>query len=227
MPIKINLMAEAQVAEDMRRRDPVKRAVWICGFVIILVILWIAKVQMDIVFENARLKDVDGQWNGKKDKYAAVTNNQAKTADINVKLTALENLSTNRFLWGNVLNALQQTVVDQVQVTRVIGSESISQKDGEIVGSGATKKIIPPAAVEKITLTIDAKDMNPSAQNHANYKNKLSNFDFFLKHLGRHDGFVMDGMLSPLTSDPMDSNAVFQSFTLDAHFPEMKHTQSQ
>jgi len=227
MPIKINLMAESQVAEDMRRRDPVKRAVWICGFLIILVIIWIAKVQMDIVFESSRLKDVEGQWNSKKDKFAAVTNNQAKIGDITVKLAALENLSTNRFLWGNVLNALQQTVVDQVQVTRVVGTDSITQKDGEIVGTGANKKIIPPSSIEKVTLTIDAKDMNPSAQNHANYKNKLSNFDFFLKHLGRHDGFVMDGMLSALTSDPMDSNAVFQSFTLDAHFPEIKHTQRQ
>src|SRR5580704_10664643 len=139
MPIKINLMAESQVAEDMRRRDPVKRAVWICGFVIILVIIWIAKVQMDIVFENSKLKDVEAQWNSKKDKYGTVTNNQARIGDINTKLAALENLSTNRFLWGNVLNALQQTVVDQVQVTRIVGSDSITQKEAEQIGSGTTK----------------------------------------------------------------------------------------
>ena len=39
MPIRINLLAEAQAAEEMRRKDPVKRAVWIGGFVIFLVLL--------------------------------------------------------------------------------------------------------------------------------------------------------------------------------------------
>jgi hypothetical protein len=220
-------MAEAQFAEEMRRRDPVKRAIWICGFVIFLVVLWIAKIQMDIVFENSKLKNIDAELASKKDKYAAVTNNQARIGDITRKLTALENLTTNRFLWGNVLNALQQTVVDQVQVTRVDGSQLIAQEDGQTIGSGAAKKTLPPAAVEKITLTIDAKDLNPNLQNYAAYKNKLSNFEFFLKHLGRRDGFVMDGVLSPLTADPMDSNSVFQSFTLDSHFPDVRHTETQ
>jgi hypothetical protein len=227
MPIRINLMAESQVAEDMRRRDPVKRAIWICSFLVILVLLWIAKVQMDIIFENSRLKDIETEWTAKKDKYGAVTNNQAKIGEINRKLIALQNLSTNRFLWGNVLNALQQTVVDQVQVTRVIGAQAITQEEGSSTGTGANKKIVPPAAVEKITLTIDAKDLNPNANTYATYKNKLSNFDFFLKSLGRRDGFVMDSMLSPLTSDPMDSNTVFESFTLAAHFPEHRHTEVQ
>ncbi len=225
MPIRINLMAEAQVAEEMRRQDPVKRAIWICSFLIILVLLWIAKVQMDIAFENSRLKDIDTQWTAKKDKYAAVTNNQAKIGEITRRLTALEDLSTNRFLWGNVLNALQRTVVDQVQVTRIVGAQTVNQEDGQVVGSGANKKILPPTAVEKINLTIDAKDLNPSVNTYASYKNKLSNFEFFLKHLGRRDGFVMEGMLSPLTTDPMDSNSVFQSFTLVSHFPDIRHTE--
>ena len=29
MPIRLNLLAEAQAAEDLRRRDPVKRALWL------------------------------------------------------------------------------------------------------------------------------------------------------------------------------------------------------
>jgi hypothetical protein len=227
MPIKINLMAEAQVAEDMRRRDPVKRAIWIGSFLIILVGLWIAKVQLDIFFENSHLKDIETTWNSKKDKYSSITNNQAKTGEINRKLLALQNLSTNRFLWGNVLNALQQTVVDQVQVTRVVGLQTFTQEEGATVGSGATKKILPPDTREKITLTIDGKDLNPNANTYAMYKNKLSNFEFFLKALGRRDGFVMEGMLSSLTSDPMDSNSVFQSFTLAARFPDYVHVEKQ
>ncbi len=34
MPIRLNLLAEAQAAEEMRRRDPVKRALWLAGLII-------------------------------------------------------------------------------------------------------------------------------------------------------------------------------------------------
>ena len=45
MPIRINLLAEAQAAEELRRKNPVKRGIWIGGFLVLVVILWIAKLQ--------------------------------------------------------------------------------------------------------------------------------------------------------------------------------------
>jgi murein L,D-transpeptidase YcbB/YkuD len=227
MPIRINLMAEAQFAEEMRRRDPVKRAIWLCGFAVILVVLWIAKVQMDITFENSKFRGIEAQWLSRKDQNDALTNSLAKVGVITRKLAALQNLSTNRFLWGNVLNALQQTVIDHVQVQHVVGSQTLVQEDAQTTGKGADKKTIPAAAVEKVTLSIDAKDLNPNAQNYAQYENKLSNFDFFLKRLQRRDGFEMDGVLGPLTSDPMDTNVVFKSFSLLSHFPDTRHIEVQ
>ena len=35
MPIRLNLLAEAQAAEEARRRDPVKRAVWMAALIIV------------------------------------------------------------------------------------------------------------------------------------------------------------------------------------------------
>ena len=40
MPIRINLLAEEQYLVEMRRRDPVKRAAWLGGFVVFLALLW-------------------------------------------------------------------------------------------------------------------------------------------------------------------------------------------
>jgi len=38
MPIRINLLAESQALEEMRRRDPVKRAIWVGVLVVSLLL---------------------------------------------------------------------------------------------------------------------------------------------------------------------------------------------
>jgi len=40
MPIRLNLLAEAQAAEEARRRDPVKRAIWIGALLVSVVLVW-------------------------------------------------------------------------------------------------------------------------------------------------------------------------------------------
>ena len=50
------------------------------------------------------------------------------------KLSALEALSTNRFLWAPVLNALQKTMVDHVQVTKLKGDQAFLREDGHDLG---------------------------------------------------------------------------------------------
>lgn len=48
MPIRINLLAEAQAAEEMRRKDPVKRSIWIGGFIVFLTLLAALTLQLKI-----------------------------------------------------------------------------------------------------------------------------------------------------------------------------------
>jgi hypothetical protein len=153
-----------------------------------------------------------------------VTNFYERKNQINSKLDALDQLATNRFLWGPVLNALQETVVDNVQVTHITGSQSITTEDASFVGSGSSKKMIPAKSIQKIKLTIEARDFNPKAEDYSKYKESLCNDDFFAKALGRRDGFVLDGALGPVlaqTTDPTDVKQ-FQNFTLAAHFPDLK-----
>ena len=45
MPIRINLLAEQQAAEELRRRDPVKRAIWVAGFFVVVVVVWSGYLQ--------------------------------------------------------------------------------------------------------------------------------------------------------------------------------------
>jgi hypothetical protein len=224
MPIRINLLAEAQAAAEQRRKDPVKRGIWVASFLVCVVVLWIARLQLDISFEKHRYTEIEATWKSKMATYSAVTNEEARTGEVDRKLAELDRLSTNRFLWAPVLNALQKTMVDNVQVTRLIGEQTYIKEDGRDIGTGSNRKHLPGAMVEKVTLTIDAKDLKPSEQNYTKYKESLCSFDFFTKRLQRRDGFVMEGVLGPLTVDPVDPSKQFVSFTLASHFPEERRS---
>jgi hypothetical protein len=225
MPIRINLLAEAQAAAEMRRKDPVKRGIWIGGFLVCVVVLWIAKLQLDITFENHDYNTVATEWKSRMTTYSTVTNEQARTADVERKLTALDYLSTNRFLWAPILNALQKTMVDNVQVTKLIGAQTYTREDDHQVGQGTFRRIVPGSVTEKVSLSIEAKDYKPSEQTYTKYKESLCTDDFFAKRLQRRDGFVMDGILGQLTVDPVDPNKQFVTFTLATHFPETRRSE--
>jgi hypothetical protein len=222
MPIRINLLAEAQAAAEMRRKDPVKRGIWVGSFLVCVVVLWIAKLQLDIFFEKSSYHNVEADWKGMMAKYSTVTNEQSRIMEVERKLAQLDRLSTNRFLWAPVFNALQQTMVDDVQVTRLTGNQTYAKAEGHDVGSGSNRHHVPEAMIENVSLTIEAKDLKPNEQSYTKFKESLCNFDFFVKRLGRRDGFVMDGTLGLLTVDPVDPSRQFVTFTLASHFPEAR-----
>ncbi|HWD18507.1 MAG TPA: hypothetical protein VHB20_04455 [Verrucomicrobiae bacterium] len=218
MPIRINLLAEAQAAEEMRRNDPVKRAMWVGGFLLAIVALWAFKVQMDISLAKSRYANTEAGWKSKEALYASVTNNQARTWEIERKLAQLDRLTTNRFLWGPVLNALQKTAIDDVPITHIHGEQSYTREDAHDIG-----KIHYPAGVaEHIKLSIDARDNNPNEQGYNKFKEALNQSDYFVKHVGRKDSFVIEGVLSPVTADPLDPTRQFLTFTLASRFPETR-----
>ena len=45
MPIRINLLAEQLEAEEARRRDPIKRALWMGGSFFVTLVLFSASLQ--------------------------------------------------------------------------------------------------------------------------------------------------------------------------------------
>src|SRR5580700_10586736 len=165
MAIRINLLAEAQAAEEMRRKNPVKLAIWIGSFLVALVLLFILKLQLDIRFSKKTYTEIELSWKQNTARYAAVTNNMAKMGQMERKLAALDRLSTNRFFWAPVLNALQQTMIDGIQVIRVTGAQKYFKEEPKMVGTGAAAKRIPAFVNESNSLFIDAKDFNPNAQN--------------------------------------------------------------
>jgi hypothetical protein len=219
MAIRINLLAEAQTAEEMRRNDPVKRAVWIGAFMVALVAIWGLKVQMDITLAKSQYANAESAWKSKEGQYAVVTNTQNRIVEIDRKLVELDRLTTNRFLWAPVLNALQKTAMNNVSLTRIRGDQSYVREEAHDVG----RAHIPGGVTEHITLSIEARDNNPSDQSYNKYKEALNQSEYFIQHVGRKDSFVIDGVLSAITADPNDPSHQFLTFTLASRFPEVHH----
>jgi hypothetical protein len=223
MPIHINLLAEAQAAEEMRRRDPVKRTIWVAGFFISLVLLWCLWIQLQIIQANSELKRHQAHWTSIEKRHTEVTDNLKASALIDSKLNSLNRLSTNRFLWGSTLNALQQTVVDQVQAVSVRTEQVYSYL--EAVGAKTnTAKVIaakPATAVEKIGITIEARDWNPSEQNYNKFKEAISKFSYFKTNMAKADALRLTSLSQP-SFDPSDPVRPFVMFTLEMQYPEVR-----
>ena len=222
MPIRINLLAEDQTAEQMRRRDPVKRVVWGAGLLITLVLGWSAWLQIRVGYASHEASEYEVRWTKLEKDFKGVTSNLQQTAEIERKLSALNRLATNRFLWGTPLNALQNVVVDNVQMTRLKASQAYvlteEIKPAEQDGRKAPGK--PATSTEKITLTIEGKDFsNPAGSQVNQFKETLAADSYFKSKLKRVDGVRLNELSAPQT-DPNDATKPFVLFTLSCVYPE-------
>ena len=229
MPIRINLLAEAQAAEQARRRDPVKLSAWIGGFLICLVALWSLKLQCDIYFAGKTLRVEEAQWSSLQRQYAEVLTNRALQTRMEGKLASLDRLSTNRFLWGSVMDALQQTTIDDIVIRSFKGSVVFKHVDfvpASKTPEGRTILAVPPASIEQVAVTIDGRDFGvPEDQTYSKYKDALNHFPFFLSRISQGEGFTLDGSLGKLTADPQDPSKRFVDFTLSCKFPEVRRNE--
>ena len=110
MPIRINLLAEAQAAEELRRKDPVKLAFYVAGFVVFLIALWAMTLQFKIMAAGSDLSGLGSKWKSIEPRYNEVVQRKRQAIEMEEKLAALGRMTTNRFLWANALNAFQQSL---------------------------------------------------------------------------------------------------------------------
>ena len=223
MPIRINLLAEAQAAEELRRKDPVKRAVWVGVFLVFLVALWAMTLQFKILRVKGDLSSLNTKWNAIENSYKVAVDYQRRSIEAEQKLAALQEMTTNRFLWGTVLNAFQQTLngLDGVNVVRlktdqsyITGEEAKPRTEGgrTIPGHGAT-------ATERVRMVIDAVDnSSPSGGRVTKFKENIATIPFFKETLQATNGVRLTQRSAPQLS-PNGKNP-FVMFQLEAHFTE-------
>lgn len=223
MPIRINLLAEAQAAEEERRKDPVKRAMFVAGALVAFVILWAVALQAKMITARSRLSGVEAKWKAIEKGYQAAVEAQRGAMEAEQKVLALQQMTTNRFLWGNVLNAFQQTLggIDEVQVARfkaeqayVLNEGTPNRTNGHVIIPGK-----PPTATERIKLTIDARDMSAQPGKRVNqFKESIAVVPYFRDALEKTNGVRLTQQSAPTSGGVAGQQ--FVMFSLECNFPE-------
>lgn len=226
MPIRINLLAEVQSAEEARRRDPVKRVAFVAGALVILALLWSGWIYLQLRNAQTAYQAEDARWKKNEPLFKTVTDEQKQVVETEGKLTALTRFSTSRFLWAPVLNSLQQAVVpvaDEVQFEYIRGAQTYEI----VVATPASKDKKTPAkpggSIERGSLMIRARDYgNQSKENYNSLKRYIAEQPYLKAILQKNDGVRLASTLSAPQVDPNDPSKSFYQFTLECRFQEVK-----
>jgi hypothetical protein len=220
MPIHINLLAEAQIVEDLRRRDPVKRAIFAGAFFVALALVWSSSLQLEAMIAKEDLSQVQAEIQTRTNDWQNVLANQKKVSEAQAKLAALQQLSSARFLQGNFLNALQQLSLSGVQLTRVRLDQSYFNAGGSPnqTENNHTTLSHPATATEKIVVSLDARDFSANPGDQVDkFKVALASQAFFKAILSKTNGVQLTS-LSPPQNGPDGKPYVL--FTLECDLPE-------
>lgn len=221
MPIRLNLLAEAQAAEDMRRRDPVKRAIWLGSLLATIMLVWASSVYAKTLLANYALNQTEGQIARGNNDYQQVVSNQKKIDENRRKLASLRQLTTNRFLQGNLMDALQQVTLEDVQLMRVRVDQTYGLTEEIKPKTNSAGKITPgkPGMVkESIGVTLEARDTSPIPGDRVNkLKEAISTNSYFQPLLSKTNGVRLT-FVSPPTILP--DTKPFVLFTIECRYPE-------
>ena len=218
MPIRINLLAEAQVAEDLRRRDPAKRVLFAGALLVAVALVWSSSLLLKEMLAKKDLAAIQNEIQTHTNEYDRILLNLKKTADAQSKVDELKKLTAARFLQGSLLNALQRTAVPGVQLTRLRvdqtyayteGTKSQTNRFGTVAGR-------PPIITEKVLVTLDAKDSSANPGDQVNkFKDAVAQQSYFQSMLDKTNG-VRLASLSPPQTGPDGKPYVL--FTLECHY---------
>lgn len=221
MPIRINLLNETLAEEDMRRRDPVKLAAFIGFFLIAVSLMWLSSAWLEFKLTQQKKEQVDIEIASHTNEYSQVQVSLKKIVEGQRRLDALGQLNTNRFLQGNLLNALQQTCVPHVQLMRLRLDQTFALKEGSPAKTNDSGVVVagrPGTSTQHATLTLDAKDTSPNPGDQwKTYKEALARQDFFKSCLDTTNGVKLTTQSAPQSG--VDGKFYVQ-FTLECRFSD-------
>jgi hypothetical protein len=226
MAIRLNLLAESQAAEETRRRDPVKRAMWVGGVLVGVMLAWSISLQGRAMVAKREVEKVERAMNVFTNDYRDVVANLNKVREVQSKVTALNNLARERFLHAPVLNALQRATMDDVQMLHYrtdqgyMPTEAVKPKTNDVGRVIAGK---PATVTERITVFLDASDgsSNPGDQV-TKFKEIVSGVPYVKELLGKTNSLSLKNlsqpMLLPVPGSPLGKSCVM--FTLETKLQE-------
>jgi hypothetical protein len=214
MPIRINLLAEAQAAEEVRRKDPAKRAIWVALVLIAGIAMWICLLQTKIIVVSSTLSNRMGQLNLMTNQYTEVMANENKLRDVSGKLTALNHFANARYLEANPLDALLRASVDGIQLIRLRTEQEVDA----VVDPR-------PVSTERDRLILDVKDSsaNPGNEQINKYKQILAATPYFkTEHISTNNIQLRNLGIAQIDTE---TGKPYVQFTLECVYPDKVRSQ--
>jgi len=216
MPIHVNLLAEMQEADELRRRDPIKRAIFGGISLMAVALMWDALVEVKVLLAEAQLTGVQQAIDAKTSAYQHAAVDLKSIAAGKNKLNQLDKLQTARFLQGSLLDVLQHSVVDGVQLTRMRVTQSYASVQRTTPDGGSVSSFVN----EDITLHLDAQDSSANPGDMVNtFKETLNEQPYFQAMLGKTNELELTGPPSVLQTD---AGKPYVTFALECNF--LSHT---
>jgi hypothetical protein len=215
MPIRINLLAEAQAAEEMRRKDPVKRAVWIGGFIVFLVLLCAMTLQFKIIVAKSEVSGLQRSWKGIEKQVTEINDHRNNGRELEQKLSALNQFTTNRMLWAPALNAFQYTPVDGVQLVRVHAEQTFTVNGDAKPGPDGKPRAA--SVTEKTVVSVDGRDFSARPGDQVpRFKQSLASNNYFESALQKTNKIQLTSQTAP----QFELGRSFVGFELKMFFEE-------
>jgi hypothetical protein len=217
MPIKINLLAEAQELEELKRRDPVKRLAFLGIILVVLILGWSSLLVGKSMMAKSELSRLQGEIKAKEDSYKQVLESLDVMVDIKRRLVSIDRLATNRFLIGSLLNTFQRNTMEHIQLTMLKVDQKFELLP-EVKPAKGTKQIPKPATIkENNTILISVKDSSSTPGDQVTKFQQLLSKDAYFKGVLDPNGF----RLTALGAAQLDTDGrACVPFTLEARVPE-------
>jgi hypothetical protein len=223
MPIRINLLAEAQAAEDVRRRDPVKRSLYVASALIVMILVWISSLQVKIMTDNGRLSNLEAGLSSRTNQYTKILANKETLIDVSAKLASLNYLSANRFLQATLLNALMHAPVEGIQITQLHtdqGYEVLPRIEAVVERGKTITPARPAGALQRVKLILEGKDTsaNPGSEQINKFRETLAHTKYFECQQISTNNILLKNLSSPQLDT--ESGKPYVLFTLECSYPD-------
>jgi hypothetical protein len=187
---------------------------------VVLVLVWWSWLQLRVMVANKDLSQVEAEIQSHTNAYQVVLVSEKKIAEAKENLAALQQLTSSRFLQGNLLNALQHATVPGVQLMRLrvdqtfVATEATASKsDDTHVTRGHAGTV-----TENILVSLDARDFSSNPGDQVNkFKDAIGNQPYFQAVLDKTNGVRLTN-LSPPQIGPDGKPSVL--FTLQCTYPD-------
>jgi hypothetical protein len=216
MPIKINLLAEEQANEELRRKDPVKRAGMAAGALVALVLLWAGLNWFGLIKLTGQLEGLNAELTSLEGTAKAAKANQKKIRDTEYKMDMLKKMSAARPLWAPVLDTLQRSVMEDVQVLRIKSDQIYQVTPAFVPPRGSTLKPKPAVSKQLITMTIEAQDNSDRLDSYNRLREQLATA--LRSHMGTN-GTVSLKTLNQAREN--EQGKKYLTFSLECSFTEV------